>query len=392
MNAARRSTPRWRMGRRWIKGMALLVVTLQISMLPARAQTASEGKIIVRSGLARDGSLVFLFESQREPVTKAVTFEIVGASAIASQLPRARLTGDLYSASPEGFLSYNRVLISPVTVASAADAMYTFDVTVTLPTRLHSRWGARTTGAAFDGSLEILAGDAKASFPVYVKIRPGRLAPFSLLMLALLFGALMRWWAERGRILRIQMNRYHHLSRRAHGRIPGDQVLEGHLVDARHYLRIRDAAAASASLDAAKQCLDKPSVAAASPTGGVVASTGQRFEEVAGSHPDPNAPTRGHRLGSAIGRLSQLRRSQADFPVWQRLGLTMVPGIIFAISSLAIAIYGFKTQYEDNPIFGAAGVSDWINLVGWGFAAGYAGKSINDYFAGKAGGSMPGAS
>jgi hypothetical protein len=386
MNHMGATTPMWSTRRRWLKIMPVLVaIAFQASVPLARAQTASEQTILIRTGVTRDGSLVFRFAGQREPMKRAVRFQVVNARGTSSQPPRAQLTGDLFSASKEGFLSTNRVDISPVVIGEDIDRTNTFTVTVELPDQLRTRLGTAMAGAAFDGSLEILAAGTKASIPVHVEVRPSPFVPFLVLVMALLLGALMRWWAENGRALRIQIDRYQRISELAR-RHPLEnptekQDLQKQIDQAKSHLDNWDPVDASASLDESER-LFKEKRSTNTPS----------TEEVVNSH-------RSHwtwlqSFKARIGRLlrrpwGSLRPPRPDFPIRQRLPLALVPGTIFTISSLAIAVYGFRTQYTENLVFGAAGVSDWINLAGWGFAAGYAGKSIRDYFSGGPGGSTP---
>jgi hypothetical protein len=61
---------------------------------------------------------------------------------------------------------------------------------------------------------------------------------------------------------------------------------------------------------------------------------------------------------------------------WRTTGVRFVLGVATAIG---VAAVGWSTQFLDKPTFGTAGFTDWLALTLWGFAAGYAGKTIADY-------------
>ncbi len=198
--------------------LLLPTVLLPVLTRPARAATtlrpaqAEATTIVVERGLTRDNSLVFRFDKKRKRDPTIIVFEIAGAS-LGSQdpPPSAHVSNDLLSANPDGLLRASRVQTTPP--VKDASGTYTFTVNVTLPPELKSWSGTQFSGAAFDGSLKIVAGDATATIPIHIKIRPAPWGPFGLLVLALVFGALMRWWAETGRPLRSQYDRHIRLLR-----------------------------------------------------------------------------------------------------------------------------------------------------------------------------------
>ena len=325
----------------------LLPAVLFTSSGTARAGIASQEQtatIIVQRGLTRDNSLVFRFDTKRERDATTVTFEIAGPSLDPQgPPPSVRVVNDLLSANPDGFLRASRIRATPP--VRDPNGIYTFHVNVDLPAELTSWLGAQGSGAAFEGSLKIVAGDASATIPIHIKIRPSPWGPFALLVLSLVFGALMRWWAESGRALHRQYDRYAWLSR-----FSGEQA-QADLQLARVYLERWRPAEAEETLDAVEKQL-KPNTASATAGNPSAQAT------------DPVVPRR----------------------TWRQRVLNLIPATIFLITSFSIAMYGFQSLYVGNLTFGAKGFGDWINLAGWGFAAGYAGKTVNDYFTGKAGG------
>jgi hypothetical protein len=50
-------------------------------------------------------------------------------------------------------------------------------------------------------------------------------------------------------------------------------------------------------------------------------------------------------------------------------------------TTLVVVVYGYDTQYLSNETFGSGGFSDWVALFAWGFAAGFAGKTISNFTA-----------
>lgn len=328
---------------------SVVLLVLPVVLLPpthaARAQTSGQEKtttIIVQRGLTRDNSLVFRFDTKRKREPTIVTFEIVGASLNSqSPSPSVHVINDLLSANPDGFLRASRIVTTPP--VREENGTYTFTVNVALPAELTSRIGAQGSGAAFDGSLKIVAGDATATIPIHIKVRPSPWGPFALLVLALVFGALMRWWTETGRPLHIQYDRYIQLSRRSRRETEGLQL-------ARLYLNRWKPVEAKDTLDEVEEQLNS---------------------EAASTRDNPSDP--------------EIRR-KVPRKLWRQRLLNLIPGTIFLITSFSIAMYGFQSLYVGNLTFGAKGLSDWINLAGWGFAAGYTGKTINDYFVGKVAG------
>jgi hypothetical protein len=318
--------------------LLLLLAVLLSPIRAARAETfgqASTTTIVVERGLTRDNSLVFRFDTKREREPTIVTFKIVGTPGSREPSPSVEVTNDLLSANPDGFLRASRIeTTSPTRDGSGT---YTFKVNVNLPAELTSRLGAQGSGAAFDGSLKIVAGDATATIPIHVKIRPSPWGPFVLLVFSLVFGALMRWWAETGRSLHGQYDRYRRLLR-FHGK-----GTEAGLQVAHTYLDRWKPAEAKDALDAVEK-------------------------------------------HGAEANTSDLVVHKVPPKTWKERLLNLIPAAIFLISSFAIATYGFQTIYVGNLTFGAKGLGDWINLVGWGFAAGYTGKTITDYFIGRVGG------
>jgi hypothetical protein len=325
----------------------LLPTILLLSIDTARAEIFRQEQtatIIVQRGLAQDNSLVFRYDGKRTREDTTVTFQIVGAS-VDSQVPppSVQVVNDLLSANPDGFLRASRIKATPP--VRDASGIYVFRVNVDLPAALTSSLGAYGSGAAFDGSLKIVAGDATAIIPIRIKIRPSPWGPFALLVLSLVFGALMRWWAESGRLLHRQYDRYIWLSR-----FSGEEA-QSELERARFYLDRWRPAEAEETLDAVEKQL-KPNTAST------------KLDNSSTPLTKPAIPRK----------------------TWRRWLLNVIPATIFLITSLSIAMYGFQTLYAGNLTFGAKGLGDWINLAGWGFAAGYAGKTVNDYFIGKAGG------
>jgi hypothetical protein len=331
--------------------MAILVFLL-LAILLSSIETASAkvyrqdrtATIIVQRGLAQDNSLVFRYAGKRTREDTTVTFQIVGASE-GSQIPppSVQVVNDLLSANPDGFLRASRIKATPP--VRDESGIYSFRVNVDLPAALTSWFGAQGSGAAFDGSLKIVAGDATATIPIRIKIRPSPWGPFALLVLSLVFGALMRWWAESGRALHRQYDRYIWLSR-----FSGEEA-KAELERARFYLDRWIPAEAEKTLDAVEEQL-KPT------------TTSTKLDNSSAPVTMPGVPRK----------------------TWRQYLLNVIPATIFLVTSLSIAMYGFQSLYAGNLTFGAKGLGDWINLAGWGFAAGYAGKTVNDYFIGKAGG------
>jgi hypothetical protein len=94
-------------------------------------------------------------------------------------------------------------------------------------------------------------------------------------------------------------------------------------------------------------------------------------------------------LGLLIGVLFQTKepkvRAQPNPTVsrWRKIAYWVAPFLTGLVSALAITIIGFDSQYLENETFGAGGFSDWLDLGLWGFAAGFTGKTINDFTAGR---------
>jgi hypothetical protein len=68
---------------------------------------------------------------------------------------------------------------------------------------------------------------------------------------------------------------------------------------------------------------------------------------------------------------------------WRRFVVEKGPFLTGLVSATVVVVFGFDSQYLDRATFGAGGFSDWLSLVLWGFAAGFSGKTINDFTAAK---------
>jgi hypothetical protein len=76
----------------------------------------------------------------------------------------------------------------------------------------------------------------------------------------------------------------------------------------------------------------------------------------------------------------------ADASRWRQFVIRRGPFLTGLVSAAVVTVFGFDTQYLDKTTFGVGGFSDWLGLVLWGFAAGFSGKTINDFTAAKAAG------
>ena len=90
-------------------------------------------------------------------------------------------------------------------------------------------------------------------------------------------------------------------------------------------------------------------------------------------------------VGVAVGLLFKSRDkpqptiASLDASVGRKRVIRWATVLTGALTAAVIVLYGLDAQYLNNYTFGAGGFSDWLSLFAWGFAAGFAGKTISNF-------------
>jgi hypothetical protein len=376
---------------------------------------------------------VFHFGHDRPCETRRITFQIAGASTSTPAGISAAIVGDLLSSDGGKTIPYSETGVT----APTRDANGNYSISFGIGAR-HEGSGD------YLGLLQIAAPGAKPlSIPIEVTLRSSPAWAISWLVLGLLLGYLLKWWAASGSVLEKQVPRLDLVDRRLRD-IPSSVLppeLTERRDDAERAIANWDADAAKAALDdlqtrleaivgvsvAAERLLDRLDALKA----GSLRGSGSDIDALAGEirtaaraswvdaakalatinglgdrvtklevyaatatqHDTVAAIARGEVI--AVAATPEAETQQAVVPArvvkaalprtsrriaLQRQVLRRMGAVLFLITLIALTFYGYATQYDKKPTFGAAELSDWITLGGWGFATALAGKTIVDYF------------
>jgi post-segregation antitoxin (ccd killing protein) len=400
---------------------------------PGAGDAVTSPAIVVVAGDGGDGKVSFGFGRDRSCQTRRITFQIAGASTATGSVSAA-VVGDLLNSNRGKVIPYAE---TGVTVP-ARDANGNYYVTFGV--HPHHEGSGDYSGLL----QITAPGAKPLSIPVDVTLRSSPVWAIVWLLIGLLLGYVFKWWGASGSVLEKQLPRLELVDRRLRDistdLLP--QQLLDRRADADSAITNWDADAAKAALDeiqtrleaivgvalAAERLLERLDTLRAGPLSTSAADIDSLAGEIrtaastswddaakamatvsgfadrvtklevvasgASTRDMVAAITRGETLApaaepetleadglvSAHGTPTTKSARGSTLPGWQRQFLRRTGAILFFVTLVALASYGYATQYDNKPTFGAAGLSDWITLGGWGFATALAGKTIADYF------------
>jgi hypothetical protein len=389
--------------------------------------------IVAVGGVGGDGKVVFRFGHDRPCQTRRITFQIAGESTSPTAGVSAAVVGDLLSSDGTTTIPFDETGVTPPSRDANGNYSLNFGVHV------HHEGSGE-----YSGLLQITAPGARPlSIPIDITLRSGPAWAIGWLIVGLLIGYLVKWWGASGSTLEQQLPRLELVDRRMRS-IPASvlpDALVARRDDADRAIANWDAAAAKAALDdiqthmeaivgvatTAQQLLERLEVLragrlqlsnadlvdklageirkaartawddaakalaavndltpAVTAFEGVATASDERDKLTAILHGDQALEVAAERIvrdeqDSEIV-VEKERHHSSRLTTLQKQVLRRTGIVLFLITLTALTLYGYSTLYDKKSTFGAAGLSDWITLGGWGFATALAGKTITDYF------------
>lgn len=278
----------------------------------------------------------------------------------------------------------SHVDVSPITNVPGETNTFQFDIHVdpgTVPWDL---------GAAYDGSLLVHgAGVTDLLIPLRVRIRPSPWLAGIALVVAIMIGSALRWWNGPGKQLRVQRQRRKTLAWRVQQLNSPDEQASELLREAKYYLDHWNATSAQTRLDDVEARLKEPPPAP--PTANQDSRDWNTWKTQVDTQIDAlrsqlNTLLAPHRtvagFTGALGALRAIRRPRTS-GIQGFLLNVFLPTLVPLLTIATIGLWGYSNQYLNKLSFGASGLGDWLTLFGWGFTAGYAGKTVSDFFTPK---------